>query len=41
MKNLKLIFLAIGCIAALSLTSCLKDDDNNDNNGLSELGCPI
>ena len=36
MKNLKLIFLALGCMAALSLTSCLKDDDNNDNNGLSE-----
>ncbi|MBR7029879.1 MAG: DUF4840 domain-containing protein [Prevotella sp.] len=35
MKNLKLIFLALGCMAALSLTSCLKNDDNN-NNGLSE-----
>ncbi|MBP5715028.1 MAG: DUF4840 domain-containing protein [Prevotella sp.] len=35
MKNLKLIFLGLGCMAALSLTSCLKDDDNN-NNGLSQ-----
>ena len=35
MKNLKLIFMALGCMAALSLTSCLKDDDNN-NNGLSD-----
>ena len=35
MKNLKLIFLALGCMAALSLTSCLKDDDNNSN-GLSK-----
>lgn len=33
MKNLKLIFLALGCMAALSLTSCLKNDD--DNQGLS------
>ena len=30
MKNLKLIFLALGCMAALSLTSCLKDSDDND-----------
>ena len=33
MKNLKLIFLALGCMAALSLTSCLKDSD--DNQGLT------
>lgn len=30
MKPLKLIFLALGCMAALSLTSCLKSDDDND-----------
>ena len=34
MKNLKLIFLGLGCIAALSLTSCI--DDNNDDNGLTK-----
>ena len=35
MKNLKLIFLALGCIAALSLTSCLSSDDD-ENTGLSK-----
>ena len=30
MKNLKLIFLGLGCMAALSLTSCLKDSDDNE-----------
>lgn len=35
MKNLKLIFLALGCMAALSLTSCLKDSDDDYNNGLT------
>lgn len=34
MKNLKMIFLALGCMAALSLTSCLKDNDD-DNQGLT------
>ena len=34
MKNLKLIFLGLGCMAALSLTSCI--DDNNDDNGLTK-----
>ncbi|MBO4720629.1 MAG: DUF4840 domain-containing protein [Prevotella sp.] len=36
MKNLKLIFLALGCMAALSLTSCLKSDDDNNDKGLSK-----
>lgn len=36
MKNLKMIFLAIGCMAAVSLTSCLKSDDDNNDNGLSQ-----
>ena len=35
MKNLKLIFLGLGCMAALCLTSCLEDNDN-DNTGLSK-----
>ena len=35
MKRLS-TFLAIGCIIALSLTSCLKSDDNNTNNGLTK-----
>ena len=35
MKNLKFIFLALGCIAALSLTSCLSSDDD-ENTGLSK-----
>jgi hypothetical protein len=35
MKNLKFIFLALGCIAALSLTSCLESNDD-DNTGLSK-----
>jgi hypothetical protein len=35
MKNLKLIFLVLGCVAALSLTSCLSSDDDNDNKGLT------
>ena len=35
MKNLKLIFLVLGCVAALSLTSCLSSDDDDDNKGLT------
>ena len=36
MKHLKFIFLALGCIAALSLTSCLGDNDSDGNSGLSK-----
>ena len=33
MKNLKFVFLALGCMAALSLTSCMKNE--NTEEGLS------
>ena len=35
MKRLS-TFLALGCIIALSLTSCLKTDENNNNTGLTK-----
>ena len=35
MKRLS-TFLALGCIIALSLTSCLKSDENNNNTGLTK-----
>lgn len=35
MKRLNTI-LALGCIAVLSFTSCLKDDNDNENTGLSK-----
>ena len=34
MKQLKFLSLVLGCMTVLSLSSCLKDDDSN-NNGLS------
>ena len=34
--NLKISILALGCLAAVGLTSCLGDDDNNENTGLSQ-----
>lgn len=37
MKRIKTILLALGCIAAVSLTSCLSDNDsNNDQEGLTK-----
>ncbi len=35
MKRLS-TFLALGCIIAMSLTSCLKDDDNDKTQGLTK-----
>ena len=29
-------FLALGCVIAMSLTSCLKSDDNNQDSGLTK-----
>ena len=31
-----MIFLGLGCVAALCLTSCIKDDDNDSPTGLSK-----
>ncbi|MBP5799574.1 MAG: DUF4840 domain-containing protein [Prevotella sp.] len=36
MRRLKMIFLGLGCIAALCLTSCIKDDDSDSSSGLSK-----